>query len=172
MKKILSVIILITAALIIAPVIRAKMTLSSDDAYYVSAASGASGNAAVVARCDYLLGIIACHNGCSDEALRALAIAANTYISNASQGGALNNQPPCWMSVQDMQEQWGDSFASQYIRLSKIVNEIKDTHLLSDGKTADIDALFDPRDAFCENRTHGDILAHFYPGTSIGTPDK
>lgn len=168
MKKVLSVIILITAALIIAPVISAKMALSSDRTYYVSVPSGASGNAAVISRYDYILGIIACHKDCSDETLRALAIAANTYIANASQSGDISRQPPGWMSVQDMQEQWGDSFASQYIRLSKIVNEVKDTYLLSDGNTADIDALFDPYDAFCENKTYNDIIAHFYPNTSVG----
>lgn len=170
MKKILSVIILITAGLIIAPIISAKITISSNDAYYLSVPSGASGNAAVVARSDYILGIIACHRDSSDESLRALAIAANTYIECASKNGELAGQPPCWMSVQDMQAQWGDSFASEYIRLSKIVNETRTSYILSGENTADIDTLFDPYDTFCENRTHGDILTHFYPGTSISTP--
>lgn len=98
---------------------------------------------------DYIIGAVASEMPItwSDEALKAQGIAAHSYAlyqrdhaDTERLGGAWFSVDPArrqgYMSKEVLQSYWGDAFEANYQRLKDLLEPLKDTVLLYDGKPA------------------------------------
>ncbi len=108
-----------------------------------------SGEILTVSVRDYLIGAVASELPMTwpDAALQAQAIACHSYIlyckenaDTAALGGAYLSADPArrqgFMTDEVLQSYWGDDYATNYARLSALVDEVLDVVVLYDGEAA------------------------------------
>ncbi len=107
--------------------------------------------------CEYLKGVVSAEMPASfhEEALKAQAVAARSYILTRMQGYKRDGTPPehngamtcddpshckAWTSTEKLKEQWGDSFDFYWDKISSCTEQTKGIVMTYDGKL--VNAVF------------------------------